>query len=107
MELLSRGHTVLGASRKPPSRLKGYEGYSRAVVNLMDADELVRLFSAGTDAIVCACGPPLERMSGVYLASGEARDKIKTVLLSSSHWGPIIVFGKQLCDQEDFPYKHW
>ncbi|ROW02142.1 hypothetical protein VSDG_02373 [Cytospora chrysosperma] len=119
-ELLSRGHNVVGISRNPPktwgTNLKT-GSYSSQSVDLHDTASLVRAFSDGFDAIVCAFAPPLSDMASLYEKGVEGHAAIKTALLASDHSGSFLIIGgagslhcadrRQLVDQDDFLYSWW
>lgn len=119
-ELLSRGHNVVGISRNPP-KTWGTDiktgSYSAQSVDLHDTPSLVRAFSDGFDAIVCAFAPPLSDMASLYEKGVEGHAAIKTALLASDHSGSFLIIGgagslhcadrRQLVDQDEFCYSWW
>ncbi|RSL40878.1 hypothetical protein CEP54_015987 [Fusarium duplospermum] len=117
-ELLSRGHTVVGISRKPPAQLHDKnERYSGLAVDIYDHQGLVDAMSDNFDGIVSAFSPPLNDLNTVYHGVVEGQMRIKNALLESTHSGPFIIVGGagslfnedgvQLVDEKDFPFQHW
>lgn len=92
-ELLSRGHTVVGISRNPPTTWDKPGNYSAVALDLADVKKSAAAFSQGYDAIVSAYGPSLETFNQVYFLCGEFQGKIKAALLASKHSGPFIIIG--------------
>lgn len=96
-ELLSRGHSVVGISRNPPPRwataATGGGSYTPRAADLHDTDEFAQALSQDYDAIVCAYGPPLAKLSEVYWHCVEDHARIKEAVLRSTHAGEFIIIG--------------
>lgn len=92
-ELLSRGHSVVGISRNPPTKWNQPGDYTSVKLDLEDVKHTAAVFSQGYNAIVSAYGPPLANINRVYLSCAEAQGKIKSALLSSTHTGPFVIIG--------------
>ncbi|CAH0015653.1 unnamed protein product [Clonostachys rhizophaga] len=116
-ELLSRGHTVVGISRKPPAQWRDKnQRYSGLAVDIYDHQALVDAMSGNFDGIVSAFAPPLNDLNTVYHGVVEGQMRIKNALLDSTHSGPFIIVGGagslfnedgvQLVDEKDFPFQH-
>lgn len=136
-ELLSRGHSVVGISRSPPSIWPRSGKYSGIACDFGDIPGLSTIFSeGGFDAVVSAFAPPLVDLKDVYRLGVEGHGNIKMAIVRSTYQGPVIIIGKvsvpfdkcfmlnamcsaggagslyykngvQLCDDEGFAFKHW
>lgn len=94
-ELLSRGHSVVGISRSPPTTWNKPGKYSALPVDFHHEDQLAAaLSSGGFDAVVSAFGPPMTNMKDIYRLGVEGHSKIKTAILKSTYRGPFIIIGK-------------
>lgn len=92
-ELLSRGHSVVGISRNPPSKWATEGDYRPHAVDLHDTDQFSQALSQDYDAIVCAFGPPLTNLREIYNHCIEGHAKIKKAVLQSTHSGGLVIIG--------------
>ncbi|KAJ5959264.1 uncharacterized protein N7479_006414 [Penicillium vulpinum] len=117
-ELLSRGHSVVGISRTPPKTWPKSGEYGGIPCDCSDIKGFSNVQSDGDfDAVVSAFGPPLVDLKSVYSVGVEGHGNIKMAILKSTFRGPFIIIGGagslfykhgvQLCDDEDFAFKHW
>ncbi|KAJ5745722.1 hypothetical protein N7520_010904 [Penicillium odoratum] len=117
-ELLSRGHSVVGVSRSPPSKWPKAGNYSAITCDFSDIRGLSTILSeGGFDAVVSAFAPPLGDMKAVYRLGVEGHGNIKMAILRSTYRGPFIIIGGagslyykkgvQLCDDDGFAFSHW
>ncbi|KAJ5390542.1 uncharacterized protein N7496_001610 [Penicillium cataractarum] len=117
-ELLSRGHSVVGISRTPPQTWAKSGKYEGIPCDFNDIRGLSDILSNGNfDTVISAFAPPLVDLKSVYNVGVEGHGNIKMAILRSTFRGSFIIIGGagslyykhgvQLCDDEDFCFKHW